>query len=177
MGVDKATLEFHGKPQVVWAHEMLAAVCECAFVSVRPDQVNDPIRMRLPQIVDLQPGIGPIAGISAALTQHPDSAWLVLACDLPFLSRTTLDHLIAQRDPKKFATAYRSAHDGLPEPLCAIWEPKSLVRVREWIALGKECPRKLLIHSDTALLDQPDARSLDNVNTPQERAAANAVLT
>ena len=30
------------------------------------------------------------------------------------------------------------------------------------------CPRKMLIRSDTALLAQPDPRSLDNVNTPQD---------
>src|SRR5690349_4297820 len=78
MGVDKAALEFHGKPQLVWAYELLSQVCDRTFVSVRPDQADDPVRARLPQIVDLQPGIGPIAGISAAFTRHPDSAWLVL---------------------------------------------------------------------------------------------------
>jgi molybdopterin-guanine dinucleotide biosynthesis protein A len=51
------------------------------------------------------------------------------------------------------------------------------VQVQTWIASGKECPRKLLINSDTALLDQPDARALDNVNTPQERATAAALLS
>ncbi len=177
MGIDKATLSFHGKPQLVWAYELLSTVCERTFVSVRPDQTDDPTRRTLPQILDLRPGTGPIAGIYSALNSHPSSAWLVLACDLPFLSRLTLDHLIAHRDSARIATAFRSAHDGLPEPLCTIWEPRSLVRIQEWVALGKECPRKLLINSDTALLDQPDARALDNVNTPQERAAADALLS
>ena len=45
-----------------------------------------PTRAGFPQIVDRQPGIGPIAGISAALLEHPKAAWLVLACDLPFLT-------------------------------------------------------------------------------------------
>ena len=47
----------------------------------------------------------------------------MLACDLPFLADETLRHLIEHRDPSRLATAYRSSHDGLPEPLCAIWEP------------------------------------------------------
>jgi molybdopterin-guanine dinucleotide biosynthesis protein A len=176
MGQDKATLAYHGKSQLQWSFDSLHEFCERTFVSVRPEQRNESTRAALPQIVDLEPGIGPIAGINAALTTHPDVAWLVLACDLPFLSRATLQNLVAQRDRARIATAYRSSHDGLPEPLCAIWEPSSAARVSEWIASGKECPRKLLINSDVALLDQIDTRALDNVNTPQERDAANHQL-
>jgi molybdenum cofactor guanylyltransferase len=180
MGKDKAALEYHGKPQLTWAFELLGQVCERTFVSVRADQRGESLRAGFPQIVDAvgtQSGVGPLAGINAALTAHPNSAWLVLACDLPFLSRGILDYLISNRDASRIATAYRSAHDRLPEPLCAIWEPSSLSSIRQWIAAGKECPRKLLINSNTALLDQPDSRALDNVNTPQERAAAGAALS
>lgn len=176
MGKDKAALTYHGKPQLQWAFELLDAVCEQAFVSVRPDQRDEPTRATLPQIVDAQPGIGPIAGISAALDAHPDKAWLVLACDLPFLGRETLTHLVKHRDAQRIATAYKSSHDGLPEPLCAIWEPGARAAVSKWIAIGKQCPRKLLINSDTALLDQPDARALDNINTPEELALARTAL-
>ena len=177
MGRDKAILAYHGKPQLLWAFELLERVCERTFISVRSDQRDEPTRATLPQIVDIQPGLGPIAGISAALTIHPEAAWLVLACDLPFLSRATLDHLIAHRDVTKMATSYRSTHDGLPEPLCAIWESHSRESVNAWIAAGKVCPRKLLINSAIALLDQPDSRALDNVNTPQEHSAATTVLS
>jgi molybdopterin-guanine dinucleotide biosynthesis protein A len=177
MGQDKAALSFHGKPQLQWAYELLNKVCERSFVSVRPDQRDEPTRASLPQIIDTQPGIGPIAGISAALNAHPNIAWLVVACDLPFLSSATLEHLIAHRDAACIATAYRSSHDQLPEPLCAIWEPGSRETVNAWIANSKQCPRKLLINSNTALLDQPDARALDNINTPQERSAAQSLLS
>ena len=47
----------------------------------------------------------------------------MLACDLPLLDAATLEHLLRARDPRRAATAYRSSHDGLPEPLCAIYEP------------------------------------------------------
>jgi molybdopterin-guanine dinucleotide biosynthesis protein A len=176
MGRDKATLQYHGRAQLEWAFELLDSVCEKTFVSVRPDQSNEITRAKLPQIVDLQPGIGPIAGISAAFEAHPDKAWLVLACDLPFLSLDTLENLVAQRDPSRMATAYRSTHDGLPEPLCAIWEPRARETVNKWIAMSKQCPRKLLINSDTALLDPIDSRALDNINTPEEFNSAQTKL-
>jgi len=176
MRTDKAALQYHGQPQLQWAFELAAKFCAASFVSVRPDQRGDAARAGHPQIVDRQPGIGPIAGISAALLEHPKAAWLVLACDLPFLTEHTLEHLIAHRDASKIATAYRSAHDGLPEPLCAIWEPAAREPVLAYLATGKQCPRKFLINSDTKLLDLPENQALDNVNTVEEFAAATGAL-
>jgi molybdopterin-guanine dinucleotide biosynthesis protein A len=176
MRSDKAALDYHGQPQVRWAFDLAARFCAATFVSVRPEQREDPSRAGLPQIVDRQPGIGPIAGISAALQEHPKAAWLILACDLPFLTESTLQHLIAHRDPNKVATAYRSAHDGLPEPLCAIWEPGAREAVLAYIAGGKQCPRRFLINANTALLGLPERAALDNVNTREEFDAAVAAL-
>lgn len=173
---DKAALAYHGKPQVQWAFELLSEFCAATFVSVRPDQRDEPTRATLPQIVDRQPGIGPIAGITAALAEHPKAAWLVVACDLPFITAQTVQNLIAQRDPQRVATAYRSNHDSLPEPLCAIWEPAAREPLQAYIATGKQCPRKFLINSNTLLLDLPNARALDNVNTAEEFGAAEAEL-
>jgi molybdopterin-guanine dinucleotide biosynthesis protein A len=102
------------------------------------------------------------------LQAHPKAAWLVVACDLPFLNEQTLRHLVEHRDPRRLATAYKSSHDGLPEPLCAIWEPAAREPVLAYMATGKQCPRKFLINADTLLLDLPDARALDNVNTAEE---------
>jgi molybdopterin-guanine dinucleotide biosynthesis protein A len=173
---DKAALEYHGQSQLHWTFQLLSHVCAATFVSVRPDQREEPTRAGLPQIVDRQPGIGPIAGISAALQAHPKAAWLVVACDLPFLSEQVLRHLIEHRDPRKLATAFKSSHDGLPEPLCAIWEPAAREPVLEFIAAGKVCPRKFLINADVLLLELPDARALDNVNTADEYQATLATL-
>jgi molybdopterin-guanine dinucleotide biosynthesis protein A len=152
--------------------ELIQPFVEKAFVSVRPDQANDPVRAKYPQVVDTQENLGPIAGIVAAQTAHPDVAWLVLACDLPFLDAATLKHLVWARQADKPATAYRSSHDGLPEPLCAIYEPRSRKAILEYIATGKNCPRKFLIKSNAHLLEEPNQRALDNVNTPEEYGSA-----
>jgi molybdopterin-guanine dinucleotide biosynthesis protein A len=177
MQQDKAALTYHGKTQLQWTYELAARFCDSTFVSVRPDQRTDPARAGFPQIVDRQPGIGPIAGISAALSEHPGAAWLVIACDLPFITPQVLEHLIEQRDPQRVATAYKSSHDGLPEPLCAIWEPAAREPVEAHIAAGKKCPRKFLINADVKLLELPDKRALENVNTPAELEAAKQELS
>jgi molybdopterin-guanine dinucleotide biosynthesis protein A/molybdopterin converting factor small subunit len=177
MQKDKAALVYHGRSQLEWAVSFVQPHVERVFVSVRPDQTNDPVRSRFEQIVDTEAKLGPIAGIVAAQAKYPDVAWLVLACDLPFLDEGTLTTLIAARDPLRLATAFRSSHDVLPEPLCAIYEPASREAIVAHIASGKTCPRKFLINSDVRLLDEPNPHALDNVNTPDEYGSAVAALS
>ncbi len=177
MQQDKALLHYHGRSQLEWAYDLIAPHCLATFVSVRAEQRADPIRAKFPQIVDRQPGGGPLAGISTAMIEHPKAAWLVVACDLPFVTDATLRKLLEARDPKRIATAYRSSHDGLPEPLCAIWEPAARELAQAQLESGKNCPRKLLINSDCKLMELPEPHELDNVNTPDELSAASARLS
>jgi molybdenum cofactor guanylyltransferase len=174
---DKAALTYHGRTQLEWAMSLLQPHVGRVFVSVRPDQTADPVRARFEQIVDTEKDLGPIAGIMAAQAKYPQSAWLVIACDLPFLDEGTLTHLLRGRQPDKLATAYRSSHDGLPEPLCAIYEPASREPLLAHLATGKICPRKFLINSDVEVIDQPNAQALANVNTPEEYNSAKAALS
>jgi molybdopterin-guanine dinucleotide biosynthesis protein A len=169
---DKAALAYHGRTQLEWAMELITPFIERAFVSVRPDQASDPVRAKFAQVVDAHENLGPIAGIVAAQAAHPDVAWLVLACDLPFLDAATLKHLVWARQEHRPATAYRSSHDGLPEPLCAIYEPASREAIMGYVATGKNCPRKFLIRSEAHLIEEPNPRALDNVNTPEEYGSA-----
>jgi molybdopterin-guanine dinucleotide biosynthesis protein A len=173
---DKASLEYAGKSQLARAMELLTPLVARCFVSLRTDQLADPHRAAYDTIADVKPNLGPIGGIHAALHAYPDQAWLILACDLPFLDRATLQHLISHRASARAATAYRSSFDGLPEPLCAIFEPRSRQVVEGWLAQGQQCPRSLLSLADVELLDLPNPRALDNVNTGEEYAAANATL-
>ena len=125
MHTDKAALLYGGRSQLERAMALIAPHVTRAYVSVRADQSTDPLRARFPQIRDAHENLGPIAGLLAAQASHPEAAWLMLACDLPLLDELTLAHLVRSRAPERVATAYRSSHDGLPEPLCAIWEPCS----------------------------------------------------
>ena len=173
---DKALIDYHGQPQLLWTYRLLAALLPRVFVSVRADQADEPLRRGLPQIVDTFADVGPAAGILSAQALYPDVAWLVVACDLPLLDAATLQHLLDRRDRARAATAFVSTHDGLPEPLCALWEPDSHARLLARVQAGKPCPRKALIESDTQLLQPLAARALDNVNTPEELLSLRACL-
>lgn len=173
---DKAALDYHGRDQLAHTHALVASLAGECHVSIAQDQLRDPLRSRFPCIVDIAPDLGPAGGIRSAQSKAPAAAWLVVACDLPFLDANTLAGLIAARDPALIATAYRSAHDGLPEPLCAIWEPASAPLLAQWLASGKQCPRGFLKAEGelgrVRFLDPPSPRALDNANAPEEYEAA-----
>jgi molybdopterin-guanine dinucleotide biosynthesis protein A len=176
MRQDKAALQYAGVTQLDRAFELAARHVSKVFVSVRASQITDPARAQKPMIVDSVAGEGPIVGIRSAFAAYPNVGWLVLACDLPFLSDAALSQLLRERDATALATAYRSAHDGLPEPLCAIWEPAAAPALAAYDSGGGSCPRKFLIRHPASLLEPQDRRALDNVNTPEEYADARAVL-
>ncbi len=173
---DKAALEYAGRSQLARAMTLLEPLVERCFVSTRADQKHDAQRAAYAQIVDQLDDIGPMAGLHAALHSHPQAAWLVLACDLPFLDAATLQQLIAARAPQRLASAFRSSHDGNPEPLCAIYEPASRTTIDAWIAADQRCPRKFLAQADVQLLTLNNARALDNVNTADEYQQASQRL-
>jgi molybdopterin-guanine dinucleotide biosynthesis protein A len=173
---DKAALPYQGRSQLDRAFDLAARHVSEVFVSVRASQAGDPVRSHRPLIIDSVAGEGPIVGIRSALAAHPHVAWLVLACDLPFLGDAALAHLLAMRDADAFATAYRSAHDGLPEPLCAVWEPKAGPALAAYQTAGGHCPRKFLMRHAARILEPLDRRALDNVNTPEEYAQALGLL-
>lgn len=168
MGSDKALLTRNGQSQLAYAVELLECCVDKVFVSTRPDQREEGERARYDQIVDKYENIGPVAGILTALEGYPDVDWLIVACDLPNIEKATIENLLARRNGSQPFTAYRSSHDGLPEPLCAVYHSGCTEIVQRFVDEGINCPRKILIRSETLLLDQPDPRSLDNVNTPDD---------
>jgi len=167
MGQDKALLEFNGKPQVEYINDLLEKYCSKVFLSKRNDQKT---YKNLPCINDAEEfsNHGPIGGILSAMKEYPDVSWLVIACDLPFITEETVQTLLLRQDPQKIATAFISTQDKLPEPLCAIWEGHAYGSILELFKEGIHCPRKILIKSNAHLLKQTNPHWLDNINTPQE---------
>lgn len=168
MGRDKALLQRRGQSQLAYLAGLLGEVTERVFVSARSAQRQDAERSRYELIVDRYDNIGPMAGILSALEEHPAADWLIVACDLPNITLPTLRFLLERRAAEQPFTAFRSSHDGLPEPLCAVYRSGSDAILQRFVADGIVCPRKALLRSDTLLLEQPDPAALDNINTPDD---------
>ncbi|MGJ8653841.1 MAG: NTP transferase domain-containing protein [Opitutaceae bacterium] len=173
MGSDKALLRYGDQgTQLERTAGLLNSVCEKVFISQRAEQRFECPEKATPIYDSVEDARGPLCGILSAMAAHPQAHWLVLACDLPFLKHATLEKLIREfQNTEPQLTAYRSTHDGLPEPLCAIYPSGSgeglLALAKE---LDKSCPRKLLIVKQAHLVEQDDPSSLDNINTAEEYA-------
>jgi len=125
MGSDKALLNYHADNQLLHTAKLLQSQCQEVFVSCREDQAVHYRHFGIPLVTDAYLGIGPFGGLLSAQQQRPDAAWVVVACDLPFLDQAHLSQLCRQRNPFRFATAFRDAASQRFEPLCACYEPKS----------------------------------------------------
>ena len=157
MGADKALLVNNGQSQLARTMDIVGGVTERAFVSTRAQQSEETERSKFDQIIDRYDDFGPVAGVLSAMDAHPDVDWLIVACDLPNISTGTLTELLSHRGAGKPFIAYRSVHNGLPEPLCAIYCEGSEAIVRDHAEQGIRCPRKIMINSDSHLIDQAGA--------------------
>ncbi|MDZ7612385.1 MAG: NTP transferase domain-containing protein [Flavobacteriaceae bacterium] len=163
MGQDKGLLNFHGLEQRNHLLKLLKSHNLPTFLSVRAEQnIQD-----ADVVEDVFLGLGPFGAICSAFQKDPNKAWLVVATDLPFVDDAVIDLLLRNRNPKKIATALKGKDKNFPEPLITIWEPKAYPVLLQYLALGISCPRKVLINSDTEILEV-DEKWITNVNTPEE---------
>ncbi|GAA5977991.1 hypothetical protein JCM11641_004351 [Rhodosporidiobolus odoratus] len=112
------------------------------FVSAREDQRNG---LKLPETVqvildDPSLDIGPAGGIIQAFSSRPNATWLLLAVDLPFVTRYSILHLLSSHSPVSPVSLYLHPEDGNPEPLFSIWTPPALKQLEENCKKGKSGP-------------------------------------
>ena len=167
MGQDKGSLQYHGLSQREYLYKLLAGHCQKVYVSIRPEQENS-LETGLTFLPDSHTISGPFNGILSAMQKHPEAAWLVVACDLPLIQKTTIQKLISERDQQKLATAYALRESDLPEPLLAIWEPKAYDAAVAFTSEGKNCPRKFLLNQDIKLIRPQRDEELYNANAPED---------
>lgn len=164
MGTEKRLLTYHGKPQEQFLFDLLSSCLSDVYVSVNAEQQTG-----FPSIKDLDLGMkSPMIGILSAFAQKPDSAWLVVACDMPFVTAETIEYLLEHRNPAKYATAFENPELSFPEPLLTIYEPKIYKKLQEALQQGKKSPMKVLQSVAIEKLQVIDDKVLTNINTPAE---------
>jgi len=165
MGEEKRLIQYHGKNQEQYLFDILKPYCSKVYVSINQNQTTD-----LPYIQDLDlPIKSPIVGIFSAFQQNPNTAWLVVACDMPFVDEKTIEFLLQYRNPEKYATAFENPDEHFPEPLLTIYEPKIYPNLQEAVNQGKKSPMKVLQNLDIELIKDFDFQWIKNVNTVEER--------
>lgn len=185
--VQKGLVPLAGRPMIAHVLDRLAPQVGRVALNVNG---SDPAwaTFGLPLIADPEPDFpGPLAGLAAglhyALTLDPvPASVLIVPTDTPFLPRDLAERLIAD-DPGRVAVA--EGPGGLEPAVAAI--PPALIddlvahraairagaangSIRAW--LMRHDPRVVRFHMGTDLVDP-----FTNVNTPDERAAAERRLT
>lgn len=165
----KAHLVIHDLPQWQYCQQVLSPLGTDVYFSVSP-RLSPPIAAPFKQIIEdifVEPQ-GPLGGIISAFKKLSDSAFFILACDLPYFDQGAVSYLLSQRKPKKKATVF--VHEGHIEPLCGIYEPAIFDDLLKYWAMGTLCPRVILSKLDIEKIEPGDPRWLTNINHVHELA-------
>lgn len=176
MGIDKSTIEYHGMPQGDYLFSLLKEVCDDVFLSIHSKHAALPLK-DAKTILDKNIYLGPFNGLYSAYVKHPVVAWLVIACDMPFLNLDALMCLKHNRNRNKPVTAYCKKSTGFPEPLCAIWESISFQKAETFFTKGEGAsPSRFLQTIDVQCVYPKNDQLLLNVNTMEEYQTAKKMM-
>ncbi|WP_433683164.1 NTP transferase domain-containing protein [Nocardia sp. CA-119907] len=147
-GVDKPAIVIGGRTMLDAA---LAAVTSCRRTVVvgphRPELDPEIIQVR-----EVPPGSGPVAAVGAGLRAlGPTAAPLVvvLAADLPFLSKTTVPELIRHGTESGADAVFAADESGRPQYLIGVWRRTALAGALARLESLINQPMKALIPADT----------------------------
>ena len=169
MGHDKALIAYHAENQLRHTANLLSEQCHDVFVSCREEQAESYRQFGIPLITDRYLGIGPMGGLLSAQQFRPGAAWVVAACDMPFLDHTTFTQLCIERNQFRFATAFRSPDSGALEPLFACYEPKTRSHLILRHCEGKNSLSAFLKEARIQELTSLKSNALQNINDGEER--------
>jgi molybdopterin-guanine dinucleotide biosynthesis protein A len=157
MGEDKALLESGGITLIERVARELRSVCPDVTVIGRsgPGAIPDDCE-----------GLGPAGGIATALRRGAE--WnLVVACDLPEVSRELFVELLAHALPA-LDCVVPVTPDGREHPLCAVFNRRCISAFEDALAAGVRSVRRIVSAMHVVWVKVPDERLLRNVNTPAD---------
>lgn len=183
LSLDKPNVVVGGRSLLQWVTDALEPVASELIVGLSPGQARPNVSSALPIrfVEDDDPGLGPAAGLVAALRVVGGEAALVLGCDTPFVSSDLLRD-IAGRWPGRGAVV-PITEEG-PNPLHAVYGVDTLPAIERALAEGTYRMQRLLDRLEVRYVSEEEVRRIDpelrsflNVNTPEalrraERLAA-----
>jgi molybdenum cofactor guanylyltransferase len=174
MGADKAALLIEGEPLLRRVVGRLRPALPAVLVVGPPELA--PLVPGVRVVPDTRPGMGPLAGLEAALAAIETPRAFVVACDMPFVApaliRAMADYAAANA-PDADAVVLRSGED--VEPLHSVYSTACLPVVTELLDAGTRSLHDLLARLRVAEFPTAEATRLDpsglsafNANTPSE---------
>lgn len=167
MGRDKALLPYGGRTLVEHVATQVQAAAGSVFLVGPPERYA---ALGYPVVADRFPGLGPAAGIHAALAAQRADWNLIVACDMPGLTPPLLESLFQRAEQAGGHGAAAVAPDGSMQPLCAVYHRCCLPWFERALREGRLKLRDLI--ASLALTPAPvrDPAALANWNTPADVA-------
>jgi molybdenum cofactor guanylyltransferase len=176
MGRDKAAIVLGGVPVLERIATAMSPLVE--RIRVIGDRVTDARGLEVQP--DLEPGLGPLSGIHAALATATAGAVLVVGCDLPFVTASFLSGLCERLDDGADAVVPRVS--GRAVPVCAVYRTDCLDRLESSLARRELKAASFVTSLATRYVDDEELARLDphavclvNVNTPEDLERAQAL--
>lgn len=113
-------------------------------------------------IKDVHPGLGPISGVHAGLTDSSYESNFFLACDLPFLSEEVIRTVLARHSNQEILGI--KSETGR-EPLCTIYSKNCIPSIENLIKIGDYSLQSLFKLMAAEFFEYEGASSLFNLNT------------
>jgi len=168
LGFAKEMLRVDGAPLAAHLVQRLRTVCSEVSVST-----NHPEYLRYcvaaPVFAD-EEGAGPLAGIHAGLAHHQAEKILFLACDMPAVTDEMM-RTLCDRAQDGSAPVILARADGQVQPLFGVYDRSLLSNVAALISeRGNPSVKSFLdtVDVDYVDFDDPDARSLQDIDTPDD---------
>jgi molybdenum cofactor guanylyltransferase len=178
MGSDKALLELAGKTLVQRACEFAAFVADSVSLVGPAEKLSLFGRV----IPDTHPNRGPLGGLYSALSATQTDLNLILAVDLPLLTKDFLLNLraLAEREP---AMAYVPRVGGRLQPLCAFYKTNVAVEAERLLTSGLNKLEALFDNVSLRVIEEDEIQRLGgspemflNVNSPEDYERAKRIL-
>lgn len=173
MGRDKAEIIYGTQPQWRAVADLLTPFCTHTYWSCTARQRDD-WGIGESGILDQMPGHGPASGMHAAFTRAPESAWIVVGCDYPFLEVQDIRFLLQARTPGMDAVTFIQPGSNAIDPLISLWEPSAVQQFMHSFAAGEYSPQRILQQCRRVTITPRDERVLHNRNSPSELPANTA---
>jgi molybdenum cofactor guanylyltransferase len=175
-GADKAFLPLAGRPLIQHVLDRLRPQVESVIVSANGDTARF-AALGCPIVTDVIPQ-GPLSGVLSALLHAKAAGATHLVStpvDTPFLPNDFVARLQAAAETAPEGLALARTVDG-DHPASAIWPVALAPLLAAFLADGGAKVTRFTDARSAQRVDFPDAAAFLNLNTPEELAAAEALL-
>ncbi len=164
MGRDKARLPWAGGTLLEHVVATVAAVATPVQVVAAAGKYAD---LGLATLADRRAEQGPLGGIESILATTETDWNLIVACDMPWLTKEWLAELVAATDAEAWVVCARHPTRG-PSPLCGVWHRRALPEVQRFLDDKVFRVRSLVEILPVKYCVPADPRVLTNCNEPAD---------